>query len=583
MPPDEVSSPAVPDAPAPAPAARRTRWSAVWSVAAVLLVWVALVAPSRSAALQPVTFVRLPLEGLLLGGALLALPARVRRPVAALAGLAAALLLLLKVLDLGFYTALDRPFDIVDDGGYAGWAVSLLVDSVGRFGAVVALVLGAAAVLAVLVLVPLAMLRVNILLGGHRAGAAAVLTALLAGWVGLAAAGTTVGAGPVASATDVRLALGHAHQVSASIRDERRFDHELTADPRAATGAALSGLRGKDVFLVFVESYGRFALEGPSSGPVTAVLDRGTRQLQRAGFRSRSAFLTSPTFGGVSWLAHSTLQSGLWVDSQQRYDRLLASRHSTLTSLFGQEGWRTVLDIPSSESPWTEGRRFYRYDRMYGFGDVGYTGPRFGYDRVPDQYTLEALHRLELSRQPRRPLMAEIDLASSHTPWAPLPHLVPWRDLGNGAVFDPMPAQGQSRARVWSDPARLRAAYSQSVVYTLRSLVGFLQRYGDDDDVLVVLGDHQPNSFVTGQGAGHDVPVSVIAHDPEVMHRIAGWDWQPGLHPRPDAPVWRMDAFRGRFLDAFDAPSPARPALGPPPWVRRQHVSADGSAARGRR
>ena len=64
--------------------------------------------------------------------------------------------------------------------------------------------------------------------------------------------------------------------------------------------------------------------------------------MQAAGFGSKSGFLHSPTFGGLSWLAHSTLQSGLWIDNQQRYDQLLASDRMTLTGAFKQAGWRTV-------------------------------------------------------------------------------------------------------------------------------------------------------------------------------------------------------------------------------------------------
>ena len=51
--------------------------------------------------------------------------------------------------------------------------------------------------------------------------------------------------------------------------------------------------------------------------------------------------------------------------------------------------------------------------------------------------------------------------------------------------------------------------------------------------------------------AGHDVPVTIMAKDPRVLSRIAGWGWQPGLLPSAGAPVWRMDAFRDRFLTAF--------------------------------
>ena len=149
--------------------------------------------------------------------------------------------------------------------------------------------------------------------------------------------------------------------------------------------------------------------------------------------------------------------------------------------------------------------------------------------------------------------MAEIDLVSSHTPWAPLPELVPWSEVGDGSVFGPQPAQGQSATEVWQDPDRVRQAYAQSIEYSLGAMFAFLHESGDPDLVLVVLGDHQPATIVSGQGASHDVPISIISKDPAVFEPIAGWRWQDGLLPTPDAPVWPMSAFRDRFLDAFSA------------------------------
>jgi hypothetical protein len=78
-----------------------------------------------------------------------------------------------------------------------------------------------------------------------------------------------------------------------------------------------------------------------------------------------------------------------------------------------------------------------------------------------------------------------------------------------------------------------------------------VQTYGDDNLVLVFLGDHQPASVVSGQGASHDVPITIVARDPAVLDRISGWGWQSGLKPNAQAPVWRMDSFRDRFLSAF--------------------------------
>jgi hypothetical protein len=180
---------------------------------------------------------------------------------------------------------------------------------------------------------------------------------------------------------------------------------------------------------------------------------------------------------------------------------------------------------------------------------------------MPDQYSLAAFQRLELSPG-HRPVMTEIDLVSSHAPWTPLPTMVPWDQLGDGSVFDPMPAQQLTPDQAFRDPDTVRRLYGQSVQYSIQALVSWVARLHDDDLVLVLLGDHQPATTVSGAGAGHAVPISLLAHDPAVLDRIAPWHWQAGLLPSPTAPLWPMDAFRNRFLDAFSTP-PAIPSLRP--------------------
>jgi hypothetical protein len=94
----------------------------------------------------------------------------------------------------------------------------------------------------------------------------------------------------------------------------------------------------------------------------------------------------------------------------------------------------------------------------------------------------------------------------------------------------------------------------------MSALVSWVARLHDDDLVLVLLGDHQPATEVSGDAATHAVPVSLVTRDPAVLDRIASWQWQPGLLPAPTAPLWPMDAFRDRFLDAFGTPPASRPA-----------------------
>jgi hypothetical protein len=206
--------------------------------------------------------------------------------------------------------------------------------------------------------------------------------------------------------------------------------------------------------------------------------------------------------------------------------------------------------VPANDRDWPQGE-FYAFDHVYDSRDVGYEGPRFGYPTMPDQYTLDAFHRLELAPRPRRPVMAEIDLITSHAPWSRTPRLIDQADVGDGSVFEGMPQQLPSEADIWPDRDRVREAYGRAVQYSLRAFVRFLTTYGHDDLVVVLLGDHQPATVVSGSDAGHDVPVALLARDPAVMGRIDSWGWEPGLRPGPGAPVWRMDAFRDRFVAAY--------------------------------
>ena len=546
----------------------RTAARCVLTALAGLLVLAALTVPNRLQDLGPSAAPKLPLEALVYVAVVLALPrhlARLRAAFALAAGAVLGLVAVFKVLDMGFNESLNRPFDVLIDWRYAGSLVGLLRDSFGGGLGTVLLVAAAVGVVALLVLTPLSVRRLTRVAERHRGPAWRVLAALTALWLVLALLDVRVGNGTAVASSDAAgYVYGEVSRIPSELRDQRRFARAAEDDPLRQVPAdqQLTALRGKDVLFVFVESYGRVAVEDSSvASGVTAVLDDGTRRLEAAGWSARSAFLTSPTFGAISWLAHSTLQSGLWVDSQQRYDALVTSPRLTLSRVFGQAGWRTVADVPANTRDWPHGE-FYGYDQVYDSRNVGYEGPRFGYPTMPDQFTLDAFHRLELAASPRQPVMAEIDLITSHAPWSRTPRIIDQAAVGDGSVYDGMPEQLPSETDIWPDPERVRAAYGESVEYSLSALVEFVLAYGDDDLVVVLLGDHQPATIVSGDDASHDVPITVVARDPAVLGRIGDWDWDAGLHPSPEAPVWRMDSFRDRFLAAYGA-GPHTEGVGP--------------------
>ncbi|MEU4397621.1 sulfatase-like hydrolase/transferase [Micromonospora orduensis] len=528
---------------------------AVGAVLAVGLVYAVLVGPDRLGELTPGALLRVPLEGLLVAALLLALPARPRRVVVAVVGPLLGLLAVVKLADLGFRTALDRPFDLVLDWLLLDDAFGFVRDSAGRAGAVGAAV-GAVVLIGVLLLVTtVALRRVAALLVHHERAATRVVAALAVIWVVCAVVGVRVVPGvPVADTGVTALVGAHAEQVDARLRDRERFTAQIAADPfQDVPGERLlTGLRGKDVVLAFVESYGRDAIEDPELAPqVNPVLDGGTERLRAAGYQARSGFLTSPTFGGGSWLAHDTLLSGLWTDNEQRHRSLLASDRLTLNGAFRRAGWQTVGVLPAATQPWPE-QGFFSYDRYYDAEAMGYRGPKFSYAPMPDQYTLSFFQRT-VRADADRPIMAEIPLISSHSPWTAVPRMIGWDQVGDGSVYRDQAAQDGGDA---DDTGRARAGYRQAIAYSLETLISYLRTYGDDDLVLVFLGDHQPAPVVTGEGASRDVPITIVARDPAVLDRVSGWGWQPGLRPGPDAPVWPMDAFRDRFLSTFGPSTP---------------------------
>ena len=541
---------------------------------ACLLVLFALLAPNEFSRLSPGTFVSVPLEALLGVACLILMPTKARPMVATLVGLVLGLWAIMKLLDMGFFAILARPFDPLLDWTLLEDGMRFLAGAIGPFPAIGCLAAAVVLATALVIFTTRAVQRMTVLVGQKHLMASRAVIVLAAFWLTCAQLGTEIVPGVSVAAASSAAYLQHRSRPGEDLQHHQEFSANGAPDAFANTPdkQLLTALRGKDVIVVFVESYGRTAIEDPEfASQVGAVLDDGNRRLRAAGFDARSAFLTSPTAGGSSWLAHATLLSGLWIDNQQRYDDLTSSHRLTLTKAFHRADWRTVGVMPGNDSAWPDSASL-GYDRVYAGKDMGYQGPRFSWAAMPDQYTLSRFECTERAIRARRPVMAEITLVSSHAPWEPIPRLLAWTDLGDGSVFDTMATtDNPPEAILTRNPARVRADYRAAIEYSLSSLISYVETYGDDNLVLIFLGDHQPSPIVTGLHASRDVPIALVARDRSVLERITSWGWQEGLKPSPQAPVWRMDAFRDRFLTAFGAAGAAKqspPVTAVPAGVR---------------
>jgi hypothetical protein len=530
--------------------------------AAILVLHLILVQPNHPGAMTLGALRLVPLELPVILLALIAAPAAVALPLRVVLTGFLTLMPLVKVADYAAYVSFARGFNLVLDAHLLPAAWNLTSGAIGTlpaFGVVVGVVLATALLAAIVWWATGVIAGIEVPRPGRIAAGLALLPAL-------AVAVSDVERWwrpfhPGSAAFTARLAVEHTRAVARTRTDLARFREEAARDAFAAVPAdtLLAGLDGADVMVVFVESYGRSTLENPRYAPtIRPRLAAIEEVLDAAGLAMRSGWMTAPMVGGQSWLAHASVLSGLWIDNQRRYQALIASPRRTLMHYSADAGYRTVVVAPAITLAWPESG-FFGYEAIYPAARLGYAGEPFNWVTMPDQFTLKAFERLELARQDRPPLMAEIALISSHAPWTPVPELVDWDAVGDGTVFNEMARAGDPPEVVWRDRDRVRDQFRQAVDYSLEVAGSFARRHADNPPLMIVLGDHEPATFVA-EIDSFDVPVHVIG-PPELVARIEHWGFTPGMTPAPDAPVWPMNAFRDRFLASFTpgAPPPGEP------------------------
>lgn len=536
--------------------AARPGWRGIVAlILAALFFQLVLIAPDAPGGFTWGTLLRLPLE---LPAILLLLAALPRHSIATTLlrmALTAVLVFvtLLRLADIGTSLAFARPFNPAVDLHLVEAGIRLGFSTLGAPLALTALGAAALAIACLAAALWWASGRFAGLLHGPVTLAAAAL-AIVA--IGAAVAGSLPLPPPLTVATS-RLVADRLQTYAATRADLARFRAATAKDPFAGATGLFDRLAGRDVLVVFIESYGRASFDNPLYAPThLATLRAAEPRLAATGLTMRSGWLTSPVEGGQSWLAHATLESGLTISSQTRYRALLASGRTTLYDLAARSGFRTAAVMPGITMAWPEGPE-QGFETILASADLGYRGRPFNFVTMPDQFTLAAFDRLVPRGPEAGPLVAQIVLLSSHAPWVPVPELIPWNEVNDGTVFDRWALSGDPPEVVWRDHDRVRDQYRQALDYSLQTILSYAARQSDRPPLMVVLGDHQPAPFVAGIES-RDVPVHLIG-PPDLVALFEDWGWTAGLVPAADVPSAPMSDFRDRFIRALstNAPAPA--------------------------
>ena len=310
-------------------------------------------------------------------------------------------------------------------------------------------------------------------------------------------------------------------------------------------------LQGADVYLIFIESYGRILLTDPRGHRFPTQLRGFESELKAKGWVGGSGFVRPSVYGGGSSLAHAELLSGVQVEWKRVATLLLGSLIRPLPKqLAASQGYHTVNVQPATPSAWPESRSFFGVEEDVFQERVPYTGFTYHWGRMPDQFALDFVLN-KVVRKAKRPLFLQYISVTSHAPFSYTPPFYDdWSQVSDPKSFEAPPARSDDIT--WGNyrrHPRTWAAYEGTISYSLRCAFGFAREL-TRPSLLIVLGDHQPPGLGPRKDPCFDVPVHILSNRLELIAPFATWNLEPGLVPSPNAKSFPLSEFLYRFMEA---------------------------------
>ncbi|MCE7985744.1 MAG: hypothetical protein DYG89_31590 [Caldilinea sp. CFX5] len=299
-----------------------------------------------------------------------------------------------------------------------------------------------------------------------------------------------------------------------------------------------------NIYLIFVESYGSVLYQRPDyKVGYELLLQKLQKQLTDGGWYTASTLSESPTWGGGSWLAYSSAFFGLRMETHPQFLALLnkyqAQSYPNLGRYLKTQGYNyyhlSSLSSELSEGDWLKQERFFGVDHWFRFEELQFTGPMYGWGPAPpDQYALHYAHD-RLTAESNKPFALFFITQNSHYPFAPIPTLAAdWRTLKNDEPSPP----GIDPEGIPHDQRRRN--YAEAIRYELSMLTEFVLTAGDENDLFIFIGDHQPPR-VSRRDDGFATPVHMVSRDQRLIASLQEYGFTPGLQVTDLTPTMKHE------------------------------------------
>lgn len=315
------------------------------------------------------------------------------------------------------------------------------------------------------------------------------------------------------------------------------------------------GLKSKpDIYLLFVESYGKLLYESPElRGPYFRWMDSCASVLLQNGMNVATGLSTSPVSGGQSWVSYTTVMFGYKIRNQGTFNSLLKNpamaHYDNLFRVLRQNGYRTyrlnaMPQASNLEVPWETYSRFYSIDKWINFSDLKYSGRLYGFGpSPPDQYSLNFAGRYIDKNSPGPHALFFITQTTHNPFYCPDSLARDWQNLNSE------PDSVSFHASVFLKKPRI-SDYAKAVHYDLSALVQFIIQVPDSNTIFILIGDHQP-PVITSAKNGFETPVHIISRNKEFTKAFMQFGFREGMKADEKAIPIRHEGIYSMFMREF--------------------------------
>lgn len=327
---------------------------------------------------------------------------------------------------------------------------------------------------------------------------------------------------------------------------------EATKKRLEETSGDLAKLDHQNVLLITVESYGETVISREDHArQMLPAYRQFEAELRPEGFFFASKLLESSTFGGFSWMAHTTIGTGVRTTDQAEHQFVHEQMPRTIVHAFRDAGYRTTAIQPATMRL-PKGPHTFPYDAKYYNWNFGYEGPAFSWAPMTDQFVMDFTRRNVIERQ-HGPHFIWYMLVSAHGPWNLQPtYIDDWSKIGTGRIYNDLrPVRFPTS---WTNLERAGRAYMRSILYDFRVLRKYIKEFVKDDTLLIIWGDHQPVAEVTKTTAEHGVVFHVVSRRKAFIDAFVRRGYTPGMTPERKPPYPGLETFFPDLVQDFSSP-----------------------------